>query len=212
MHSDDCFAPVMYLELLDFKLEPRICTDYNDGWKQEMKSRIAFPDECTQLEFQDSIPNTKFNFEHDKYDSVDPKIIVVCNEPFVSVSIASATTGSSLANETLANLGIFKTELSRFKLSFSNIVLMTVYIRDMNQFSEFNKVYALYFGVNPSPRVTVELNIASTIKMELLAYRDDKKVGFTKESLHVQGISHWAPANIGYFDFNQAIQPGLSLC
>lgn len=42
--------------------------------------------------------------------------------------------------------------------SMANVVKSTVYLRNMNDFAEFNKIYAGYFRNNPPARTTVEVS------------------------------------------------------
>ena len=65
----------------------------------------------------------------------------------------------------------------------------------MSQFSKINTVYKRYFGINPPIRICVEASLSDEIGMQLdcIAYRGEEK----RETMHVQSISHWAPANIG---------------
>lgn len=42
--------------------------------------------------------------------------------------------------------------------SMSDVVKVTVYLRDMDKFSEFNEVYASYFPEDPPARVVVEVS------------------------------------------------------
>ncbi len=42
--------------------------------------------------------------------------------------------------------------------SFSNIVKSTVYLKNMNDFAEFNKIYSEYFKNDPPARTTVEVS------------------------------------------------------
>jgi enamine deaminase RidA (YjgF/YER057c/UK114 family) len=76
---------------------------------------------------------------------------------------------------------------------------MTVYISDMSKFSELNRVYSEFFTINPPPRVTVETSLPFNRKVQIdcLVSRNPKS------TLHVQGISYWAPANIG--PYSQAV-------
>lgn len=41
--------------------------------------------------------------------------------------------------------------------TFQNVVKATVFLKDMNQFAEFNSVYASYFGEHTPARSTVEV-------------------------------------------------------
>ena len=73
-----------------------------------------------------------------------------------------------------------------------HLVAVTLLVPEMENFARFNKVYISYFGVsNPPIRVCVE---SSDKRCRLTAIGNEKN---TKGTMHVQSISHWAPANIG---------------
>lgn len=48
--------------------------------------------------------------------------------------------------------------LEKANMNFTNIVKATVYLKNMEDFAEFNKVYAEYFPTNPPARETVEVS------------------------------------------------------
>jgi len=54
-------------------------------------------------------------------------------------------------------LNNLKAILEKEKLSFSNVVKATVYLKDMNDFALMNKVYSQYFEKEPPARVCVEV-------------------------------------------------------
>jgi 2-iminobutanoate/2-iminopropanoate deaminase len=58
-------------------------------------------------------------------------------------------------NQIMAN---HKAILDKANMNFSNIVKATVYLKNMEDFAEFNKVYAEYFPTNPPARETVEVS------------------------------------------------------
>ena len=72
------------------------------------------------------------------------------------------------------------------------LVAVTLLVPRMEDFARFNKVYISYFGSNPPIRVCVENSERQ--KCRLTAIGNEKN---TKGTMHVQSISHWAPANIG---------------
>lgn len=76
---------------------------------------------------------------------------------------------------------------------------MTVYISDMSEFASLNSVYSEFFTINPPPRVTVETSLPFNRKLQI----DCLVSHLPKTTLHVQGISYWAPANIG--PYSQAV-------
>jgi 2-iminobutanoate/2-iminopropanoate deaminase len=57
-------------------------------------------------------------------------------------------------------------------LKLENVVKVTVYLRDMKDFSEMNEVYREYFGSRPPARTTVQaiLPADATIGIEVIAY------------------------------------------
>lgn len=48
--------------------------------------------------------------------------------------------------------------LESANMNLSNIVKATVYLKNMEDFAEFNRAYAKYFPTNPPARETVEVN------------------------------------------------------
>jgi diphthine-ammonia ligase len=75
-----------------------------------------------------------------------------------------------------------------------------LYIRDMADYSQINNIYSQYFDLNPPIRVCVQAPITCYAMIEAVAtFSVD-----LKRCLHVQSISHWAPANIG--PYSQCVQ------
>lgn len=57
--------------------------------------------------------------------------------------------------QVLSNL---KAILDNEGLSFANVVKTTVFLQDMNDFAEVNKIYAEHFAVEPPARACVEVS------------------------------------------------------
>ena len=93
--------------------------------------------------------------------------------------------------------------LSEQSLSFSHIANMNVFISSMEDFASINAVYATYFGVSPPARACVSVDLPHPLRVVLdcVAYAEQTKDD--RKALHVQGLSYWAPANIG--PYSQAI-------
>lgn len=106
-----------------------------------------------------------------------------------------------------------------------DVCAVTMYISDMTQFKALNEVYRKTFKYsNPPTRVCVQcpLNRNTPVLLDALAYSkklcvaqtnvnvesngsgDEKVTCPARITMHVQGISHWAPANIG--PYSQAVQ------
>lgn len=88
----------------------------------------------------------------------------------------------------------------------SDVISICMYISDMDDYSKYNTEYNEFFEFQPPVRVCVQAPLAKDVPflMEALAYSvQPGSDGSTKQCMHVQGISHWAPANIG--PYSQAI-------
>lgn len=88
---------------------------------------------------------------------------------------------------------------AKISLKLTNICHVTLYVQSMSDFATINEMYVTAFTEsNPPTRVCVEAPLpdACQIIMEIVAHqgRDDDS---NRHTMHVQGISHWAPANIG---------------
>ncbi|MBC8266910.1 MAG: RidA family protein [Flavobacteriales bacterium] len=58
-------------------------------------------------------------------------------------------------NQVLQNL---EAVLSEAEMNFNNVVKCSIFLKDMKQYSDVNKVYAQYFDKNPPARETVEVS------------------------------------------------------
>lgn len=81
----------------------------------------------------------------------------------------------------------------------AHICYVTLYVHSMAKYSELNEIYAEFFNfTNPPTRVCVECPLPDGLQVvvEVVAYRPPAAHD-RRHTMHVQGISHWAPANIG---------------
>lgn len=92
--------------------------------------------------------------------------------------------------------------LNQFELDFENIQSAKLLLQDMSNFVTINSIYVKYFTKPlPPARICVETMLPNNTHAQLsvvVLKELDAKVG-----LHVQGISYWAPCNIG--PYSQAI-------
>ena len=64
--------------------------------------------------------------------------------------------------------------LKSASLSFSHIVKSTVYLKDIKDFSEFNKTYTKYFKENPPARTTIEVSALprnALVEIDIIAHK-----------------------------------------
>lgn len=94
--------------------------------------------------------------------------------------------------------------------SLKDLVNVILYVKNMNDFAIINAAYIDIINFqNPPTRICVQCELPEnyTIIVEATAYksRTINPDDFSKKAvLHVQGISHWAPANIG--PYSQSIK------
>ncbi|XP_069359806.1 uncharacterized protein [Maniola hyperantus] len=106
--------------------------------------------------------------------------------------------------------------LDSVNLQLPDICSVNIYMRDMDEYAALNNVYVDTFSFpNPPTRVCVQCPLPKNVGLILdgVAYKavnenNQESDGISKErvTMHVQGISHWAPANIG--PYSQAVKVG----
>ncbi|XP_076442898.1 uncharacterized protein LOC143281556 [Babylonia areolata] len=87
----------------------------------------------------------------------------------------------------------------------SEVYAMSVYVSNMSDFASINAVYKTYFGLNPPVRICIGACLPEGVvfAMDCQGWRTVRQQGegegggSGRSTMHVQGISHWAPANIG---------------
>lgn len=83
----------------------------------------------------------------------------------------------------------------------NNFCVITMYVRSMADYVSLNEAYVKAFNfTNPPTRVCVEcpLSPKCQVIMEAVAFRPrNNDQENRRHTMHVQSISHWAPANIG---------------
>ncbi|KAJ8686188.1 hypothetical protein QAD02_021982 [Eretmocerus hayati] len=98
-------------------------------------------------------------------------------------------------------------------LEVSDIVAVTMFLKDLSSYVDVNEVYVSKLAkLNPPVRVCTEIPIKYHVVLDAQAYKCNEKDDKSDErvhkrhTMHVQSISHWAPANIG--PYSQAIRVG----
>lgn len=109
---------------------------------------------------------------------------------------------------------IFTDLIENEGIEMTNIVGVTLYIKDMSKYAIINEVYQSRLAqTNPPVRVCIECPLNVHIIIEALAYKELEKINEEKilkrHTMHVQSISHWSPANIG--PYSQAVRVNFFL-
>ncbi|OAQ23001.1 hypothetical protein K457DRAFT_102077 [Linnemannia elongata AG-77] len=119
-----------------------------------------------------------------------------------TTAFETASEGSrhlSIAEETVACLQNVQAKLEKIGLSWTEVVFMQVFVSNMADFGVVNGAYKGFFGINPPPRACVGANLPKPCRIQVscTAIRRGAVPTKPRQTLHVQGMSYWAPANIG---------------
>lgn len=110
---------------------------------------------------------------------------------------AGATSGEGMQNA----IDILVNIVSENGYELNNLCYVSLYVRSMNDYAELNAVYVKAFDFqNPPSRVCVESPLPDGLQviLEAVAFRPRyNDINNQRHTMHVQSISHWAPANIG---------------
>jgi diphthine-ammonia ligase len=93
--------------------------------------------------------------------------------------------------------------LAQNDADLSKVTFITLLISSMDLFPAVNAVYKTYFGSSPPARACVAASLprGRRLTLEAIAYVGSRSKD--RHALHVQGLSYWAPANIG--PYSQAV-------
>ena len=73
----------------------------------------------------------------------------------------------------------------------------------MDLFSTLNTIYATFFGASPPTRACVAVDLPAFVRVKFDCFAYAETDPSQRIALHVQGLSYWAPANIG--PYSQAV-------
>ncbi|XP_070612353.1 diphthine--ammonia ligase isoform X2 [Erythrolamprus reginae] len=217
VHSADAFAPVAYLRLLKLHLE-----DKTQSGGKILPGKCS----CDTKEIEDSAcPPSD---ERKETPCITWQFLRL---PFAQESEALEFSGKSrkgyqwitgirtyfhpsegksiqeLANNVLSSV---QAHMNLKGLALTDIILVHLYMKSMADFAVINSVYMTAFDLCPPARVCIEVPLTEGLlfQMDCLAQKDNKTISDAscsqKQVMHVQSISHWAPANIG--PYSQCVQ------
>lgn len=111
--------------------------------------------------------------------------------------------GATVRESTENALDKVRELLTMHDYKLSHVCYTTLYIRNMSEYVSLNQAYSEIFNFpNPPTRVCVECPLPPNCELivEVVAFKaktDMSEVTNKRTTMHVQGISHWCPANIG---------------
>lgn len=222
VHSDKDFASVAFLRIKQARLEPKTATtagdiavpplltdEYDVVCKAVSQSQQS--DRTSKSSHAGQIfPYPKIPLCSSRQKGAWVAISNVCSRPGATSTLEEEVT---LCFQLLIGMSdiliveslfIFtKDRLAEHRLQLSNCAFINVYISSIDMFLRVNAIYATFFGVSPPARacISVDLPEGTRVCLDCTAFAEYDHG--TRQALHVQGLSYWAPANIG--PYSQAI-------
>ena len=106
-------------------------------------------------------------------------------------------------NRVHSSLSCHLEHLGRYQLNISDCTNINIFISSIDLFSRINIIYGKYFGTSPPSRTCVAVDLPHPIRVRLDCTAFIEPSPSARQALHVQGLSYWAPANIG--PYSQAV-------
>ncbi|XP_076099990.1 uncharacterized protein LOC143069310 isoform X2 [Mytilus galloprovincialis] len=212
IHSNDAFAPVSYLNLQSVHVE-----DKHFDMKKRLTSRLDHYPMKRSSDIHKEIFSENEPLIHESEiceldtpykcpESTDLiKLQVKQREKDIWITGVTVKRERGKTTEEMTCLAMNKLKECMLERtgnwSLSDLCMINLYISDMNDFGAINDIYKKYFGLNPPARVCVQVPLPENIVLQLECYGSCNE---DKHTMHVQSISHWAPANIG--PYSQAVK------
>ncbi|RXW24621.1 hypothetical protein EST38_g1243 [Candolleomyces aberdarensis] len=202
IHSDNDFATVAYLRVRNAELVAKdptpspelIVPPLLDEQFSEISERLA-----SLLPSAHSLPVGNFEPEKQRcgaFATSSRKVqdwVAVCNvqrnvDPNLEITIEEEVT------ECFQSL---TSELKKYGLEIHHCANINIFLSSIDLFAKVNTVYGTFFGTSPPARACVAVFLPEGIRVRLdaIAYAEPRTRD--RHALHVQGLSYWAPANIG---------------
>ncbi|XP_029683518.1 diphthine--ammonia ligase isoform X2 [Takifugu rubripes] len=224
IHSADAFAPVGYLRFTEMHTESKdggvVASALPHG---SCPCQSAIDKMTEEVEYADQAEDNKQEFTS-KCDlscqpghSLLPAFSPRSSRGFQWISGIGGfhSQEPGIEGQAFAAFMQLQSELDHRGWKLQDIILVHLYVKSMGDFVPLNAVYKKHFGVNPPARVCVQapLPAGQLLQMDCLlqAWTEPPEEGCFHErgALHVQSMSHWAPANIG--PYSQAVRVDQSV-
>ncbi|XP_074658727.1 uncharacterized protein LOC141911627 isoform X2 [Tubulanus polymorphus] len=223
IECDDVMSPVGYMNLRQVELIDKIGLDISQSQLQRVEDLPMKRDSDLIKELKlDDFDGTALDCDDDKSvnnllnlpEQLDMKLLSDSN-PVCVMDTSSSDSGAfyvsglyglkqmheSVEDMTYSVMERLRSVLCAREFLMSDIVVLHLFVQDMNDFKYINLAYKKFFDLNPPARVCVEVNLPDPflLQVDCFACKCNER-----KTLHVQGLSHWAPANIG--PYSQAVK------
>ncbi|CAL8296668.1 unnamed protein product, partial [Arctogadus glacialis] len=221
IHSADAFAPVGYLRFTQMHVENKHAGEVaGPVARAGCPCQEACDNKTEEVEYADQAADKRQEFAsncglacqqgHGLSPTWSPR--TPGGYQWITGITGQQSPEAGILAQTNAAFSLLRAEMDSQGWQMNHIVLVHLYVRDMEDFAALNTVYKKHFGVNPPSRVCVQAPLAGAqlLQMDCLLHHCSQPLedGFLiqREALHVQSLSHWAPANIG--PYSQALRVG----
>ncbi|XP_077416063.1 diphthine--ammonia ligase isoform X1 [Vanacampus margaritifer] len=222
IHSADAFAPVGYLRFTAMHTESKAseavaravararcpCQSAID----KMTEEAEYADEATDDHHQRRQFTSDADLSCQQGHDVPPSCSSRTSRGYQWISGINGlqSQDAGIQGQTAAAFVLLKSQLDAKGWSTKDIVLVHLYVSSMADFGPLNAVYKNHFTTNPPARVCVQASLppGHLLQMDCLLHKWTEPAAedcfHRREALHVQSLSHWAPANIG--PYSQALR------
>ncbi|KAI0774189.1 hypothetical protein C8Q74DRAFT_1201149 [Fomes fomentarius] len=208
IHSDNDFATVAYLRVNNASLQLKTQIEHFTLTIPPLLSEpyASIRDNIADCGITLSTPGQKSLGIPIPEPTLPPSIrqigtwVAVAN---VQGDFATDSQNLSIEDEVRQCFETLKARLSTHSLTLAHCANINIFLSSMDLFARVNAVYATYFGTSPPARACVAVDLPSPIRVRLDCVAYAERTPADRQALHVQGLSYWAPANIG--PYSQAV-------
>jgi diphthine-ammonia ligase len=208
IHSESDFAPVAYLRIKEARLEDKDLAEYELAVPPLLDNEFASLQIIIQ-QAQDSkddvvVPEPFNGVPVEKRSALDTTSSI--DHPWVSICHIQAPgplEDLPFEVEVERCFHTMKEHLASHSLDLSHVTNIMIFLSSIDDFALLNRVYATHFGTNPPSRACVAVDLPSPLRVRLDCVANPRNSVSERQALHVQGLSYWAPANIG--PYSQAV-------
>ncbi|XP_077945706.1 diphthine--ammonia ligase isoform X2 [Gasterosteus aculeatus] len=219
IHSADAFAPVGYLNFTEIHTENKDADAVARALPHgSCPCQNAIDKMTEEVEYADQAQDNRQQFTSNcdlscqQGHDLPPSCSARSSKGYQWISGINGLRCKDLGiqGQTAAAFRRLQSELDSRGWTMKDIILVHLYVRSMEDFVPLNIVYKKHFGMNPPARVCVQapLPAVQLLQMDCLLHdwTEPLQEGcfHQREALHVQSLSHWAPANIG--PYSQALR------
>lgn len=146
------------------------------------------------------LKNSTFSFENEQRQIDNQPSVAINTKGWMWISGIQGY-GQTAKDGMIIAMELIKNIAAEHNYELNNLCYITLYVRNMSEYTGLNEAYSKAFNfTNPPTRVCVECPLPEKCQviMEAVAYRSRNNDNeHRRHTMHIQSISHWAPANIG---------------